>query len=121
MVVERVRPEVDCGAFPAQRIVGESVVVEADIFADSSDMVAGELLYRHARTEDWLRLPMKPLGNDRWRGAFPVSELGRYLYTVEGWIDRFGAWRNAMVKRISSGQDVRTDCLIGAKLVEDAA
>ena len=121
VVVERVRPEVDCGAFPAQRIVGESVVVEADIFADSSDMVAGELLYRHARTEDWLRLPMKPLGNDRWRGAFPVSELGRYLYTVEGWIDRYGAWRNAMVKRISSGQDVRTDCLIGAKLVEDAA
>jgi starch synthase (maltosyl-transferring) len=33
VVVERVLSEVDGGAFPAKRIVGESVVVEADIFA----------------------------------------------------------------------------------------
>jgi starch synthase (maltosyl-transferring) len=112
VVVERVRPEIDCGAFPAKRIIGESVVVEADIFTDGHDLVVGELLYRHVREEAWRRQPMKLLGNDRWRGEFPATELGRYQYTVEGWIDRFGTWRSALVKRINSGQDVRSECLI---------
>src|SRR5258705_361896 len=64
---------------------------------------------------------MKSIGNDRWRADIPASEVGRYLYTVEGWMDRFGTWRHTMIKRMGSGQDVRTDCLIGANLVEDAA
>jgi starch synthase (maltosyl-transferring) len=121
VVVERVRPEIDCGAFPAKRIIGESVVVEADIFTDGHDLVAGELLYRHVQEPAWRRQPMKLLGNDRWRGEFPATDLGRYQYTVEGWIDRFGTWRSALIKRIRSGQDVRSECLIGANLVEEAA
>jgi starch synthase (maltosyl-transferring) len=120
-VVERVRPEIDCGTFPAKRIVGQSVVVEADIFTDSHDLVSGEILYRHAREESWRRLPMKLLGNDRWRGEFLASELGKYHYTVEGWIDRFGTWWSAMMKRINSGQDLSMERLIGANLIEDAA
>ena len=68
---------------------------------------------------------MRPVGNDRWRSDFVVTELGKYFYTVEGWIDRFGTWRGDMVKRINSGQDIRQDirmeCLIGAELVEEAA
>lgn len=120
-MVERVRPEIECGVFPAKRIVGDSVVVTADIFADGHDLVSGELLYRHERDPGWQRLPMKSLGNDRWRGEFPVSEQGKYQYTVEGWIDRFGSWRSAAIKRIEAGQDVRAESLAGAGLVEEAA
>ena len=97
------------------------MTVEADIFADGHDLVAAEVLYRPAREDVWQRLPMKPLGNDRWRGEFPASEIGLYRYTVEGWIDRFGTWRSNMTKRINAGQDVRMDCLIGAGLLADAA
>jgi starch synthase (maltosyl-transferring) len=121
VVVERVRPEVDCGAFGAKRLVGEKVAVEADIFTDGHDLVSGELLYRRTREEDWRRSPMQPLGNDRWVGEFMAAEIGRYQYTIEAWIDRFGTWRSAMAKRIKSGQDIRTDCLIGANLIEDTA
>ena len=64
---------------------------------------------------------MKPLGNDLWRGEFSVTALGRYFYTVEGWIDRFQTWRGDLIKRISAGQDVRTDLLIGAALIEESA
>src|ERR1700690_1461390 len=85
VVIERVSPEIDCGLFSAKRIAGESLGVEADIFADSHDLVVGEVLYRRAQEDKWQRSPMKPLGNDRWRGEFPASELGRYQYTVEGW------------------------------------
>jgi len=121
VVVERVRPEIDCGVFAVKRIMGESMVVEADVFTDGHDSVAGEVLYRCAQQSDWQRSPMKPVGNDRWRGEFRVVECGRYEYTVEGWIDHFETWRRAMIKRIQSGQAVQTECLIGAELIEEAA
>ena len=121
VVVEGVRPEVDCGTFPAKRIVGDFVTVEADISTDGHDSVAGEVLYRYAPEEDWRRAPMTSIGNDRWRGGFPTSAVGKCYYTVEGWIDRFVTWRNAMIKRIDSRTDVRAEWLIGASLVEEAA
>src|ERR1700733_9111609 len=118
VVVEGVRPEIDGGAFPVKRIVGESLAVEADIFTDGHDSVAGDVLYRNSKEGVWQRAPMTRLGNNRWRGGFQVHKAGRYEYTVEGWIDRFGTWRNAMIKRIESGRDIATECLIGAALVE---
>src|ERR1700735_5331237 len=121
VVVERVHPEVDCGRFPSKCIAGDSVTVDADIFTDGHELVAGEILYRRPEEETWRRVPMKSMGNDRWRAEIPAVEMGRYLYTVEGWIDHFETWQRAMVKRIGSGQNVGTDCLIGANLVEDAA
>ena len=33
VAIEGVEPEIDCGRFPIQRVVGERVVVEADLFA----------------------------------------------------------------------------------------
>ena len=39
-------PEVDGGRFPAKRTVGETVTVEADIFADGHDAVAAVLKYK---------------------------------------------------------------------------
>ena len=88
-VVEAVTPEVDAGRFPSKRSVGEVVVVEADVFADGHDSLASVLRYRHQSSEQWTEAPMTPLVNDRWRGSFAVTQLGRYAYTVEGWIDPF--------------------------------
>src|SRR5439155_19775657 len=121
VVVEGVRPEIDCGAFPAKRIAGDRVIVEADIFTDGHELVAGEILYRHGQEEAWRRSQMKLVGNDRWRGDFLASKLGKYRYTVEGWIDRFGTWDSPMIKRIKSGEDGRTERLSGASLMEEAA
>ena len=121
VVVEGVRPEIDCGAFAAKRIIGDLLIVEADVYTDSHDLVAGELLVRYGREETWRRLPMKLVGQDRWQGGFQASKLGKYYYTVEGWIDRFGTWRHAMIKRIESANDARTEYLIGVILIEEAA
>jgi len=93
VVIERVRPEVDCGRFPVKRAVGESVEIEADVFADGHDMLACVVQFRREGTTGWTEAPMEPLVDDAWRGEFPVSELGRYEYTITGWIDRFGTWR----------------------------
>jgi starch synthase (maltosyl-transferring) len=120
VVIERVSPEIDCGRFPIKRVVGERVVVEADVFADGHDQIACQILYW--QDENKLKSsPMKPLGNDRWRGEFPVEELGRYQYTVEGWIDRFETWRVDLVKRVAAGQDVRIELLLGTDLIAESA
>lgn len=96
------------------------MVVEADVFADGHDQVGCQILYWDEEGESQSSA-MSPLGNDRWRGEFRVPKTGIYEYTVEGWIDRFRTWRNDLEKRISAGQDVQLELLIGADLVEGAA
>ena len=121
VVIESVEPEIDVGRYPIKRIVGDSVEVEVDVFADGHDHVAARLLFRSEETSTWTIVPMRPLGNDRWRGEFPVTREGEYLYTVAGWIDHFDTWRSDLEKRIAAGQDIRVDLLNGAQLVEQAA
>lgn len=121
-MVERVRPQVDCGRFPVKRTVGERLVVEADVFADGHDEISCQILYRHEDDKEWRVSPMTRLDEgDRWRGEFLVSQLGRYVYIVEGWIDRFGTWRRDMLSRMAAGQGLQVEFLIGAKLIDDAA
>src|SRR5215813_8087310 len=93
VVIEQVFPEVDCGRFAIKRVVGETVVVEANVFADGHDQVACQISFWRDQEQARQSSPMRPIGNDRWRGCFSVQELGRYFYTVEGWIDRFETWR----------------------------
>jgi len=121
VVIERVSPQIDCGRFPIKRVVGEAVVVEADVFADGHDQVTCQVLYSRGGDKEWQSSPMTPLGNDRWRGAFSVAKAGRYEYTIEGWIDRFQTWRDGLAKRIAAGQNVHVDLLIGAEVIEAAA
>src|SRR5215470_4784107 len=120
IIVARVSPEIDCGRFPIKRVVGETVTVEADVFADGHDQVICQILH-HQDGQELQTSSMKLLGNDRWRGEFTVTQLGSYCYTVEGWIDRFETWRRDLEKRISAGQDVSVDLLIGADLIKRAA
>jgi starch synthase (maltosyl-transferring) len=121
VVIESVEPEIDAGRFPIKRFAGDTVEVEADVFADGHDHVAARLLFRFHEIPSWTMLPMQALGNDRWRAEFPVARVGEYFYTVAGWIDHFDTWRSDLEKRIAAGQDIRVDLLQGAQLVEQAA
>ena len=78
VAIEHVQPEIDSGRYPIKRVVGDTIVVEADLFADGHDVVRGILYYRHEQSEDWLETPLKLVTNDRWQGSFDVTELGRY-------------------------------------------
>jgi starch synthase (maltosyl-transferring) len=121
VVIEGVKPEVDCGRFPIKRVTGETVEVEADVFSDGHDRVAAALQYRVTGETAWSEVRMRPLVNDRFRGAFEVDRLGGFEYTITGWIDRFGTWREAVAKKVEANQDVAIDLLAGADLVEAAA
>jgi starch synthase (maltosyl-transferring) len=121
VVIENVHPEIDGGLFPIKRIVGERVVVSADIFTDGHDAVSAVLLFRSSDRSAWIETSMVPEVNDRWHGSFTVLELGQYEYTLQAWIDHFASWQSGFIKKVDAGQDISVDILIGAKLVEDAA
>jgi starch synthase (maltosyl-transferring) len=121
VVIESVTPEIDAGRFPAKRVTGETVTVEADIFADGHDALAAALKFRHESATEWTEVAMSALANDRWRGEFPVTELGRYFFILQGWVDDFETWRRGLAKRIDAGQDVKVELQVGARMVEEAA
>jgi len=121
VVVDAVQPEINGGRFPIKRVPGEQVVVEADVFGDGHDVIDCLLLFKKQGEESWKEVPMQPLANDRWRGAFRVADPGCYVYTVEGWTDRFRTWRRDLRKRIEAGQEIQVEALIGASLIEEAA
>ena len=121
VVIENVTPCVDGGRFPIKRVRGEDVVVEAAAYADGHDAIACRLCWRKDGNDLWSETPMQPVGNDRWRAAFGVDELGVYRYTVIGWVDAFETWRRDLAKRIDAGQDLQLPLLVGARLVQQAA
>jgi starch synthase (maltosyl-transferring) len=119
VIVENVTPQIDEGRFPAKRTLGEDVVVEADAFADGHDLLAVVMLWRRCGTKKWIEAPMAPLGNDRWRAAFSVSEYRDYEFTVEAWVDRVATWRDALEKKVAAGQDVSSERLEEKALPKD--
>ncbi|MBI2822260.1 MAG: DUF3416 domain-containing protein [Acidobacteria bacterium] len=121
VVIEGVRPEIDCGRFPIKRTTGERVVVEADIFADGHDAVSCVLLHRKEQDPQWTEVPMEPVVNDRWRGEFTAGEPGRYRYCVQASVDRFKSWRHDVRKKVLAGQTLGIELQAGAELLEAAA
>ena len=121
VVIEHLYPEIDAGRFPIKRTPGENVIVNADIIADGHDLLAAALLFRRKGEAAWNEVPMNLSENDRYTAAFRVDALGRYEYTVEGWIDRFGSWRQEISKKFGAGMDVASELLEGAQIVGAAA
>ncbi|MGH9347302.1 MAG: alpha-1,4-glucan--maltose-1-phosphate maltosyltransferase [Vicinamibacterales bacterium] len=121
VVVDRVAPEIDGGRFPIKRTLGETVRVTADMIADGHDRLAGVVRYRVEGATAWEETRLAPLGNDAWEATFTVDRLGRWEYTVEGWIDRFASWLAALVAKAEAGQDVSSELVEGADLLQHAA
>lgn len=117
VIIENITPRVDGGEFPIKRIAGDTLIVEADIFTDGHDAISCVLLHKKLGDPGWTEAPMEALGNDRWRGSFQVPEVGNYLYTVSGWVDRYKTWSHALAKRVEAGQDVTVDLMIGAEMI----
>jgi starch synthase (maltosyl-transferring) len=137
VVIEHVRPEIDGGHFPIKRTPGERVVVTAAIHADGHDVLAASLWHRHVEhpsesaspspsapfdaAAGWRESTMMPLGNDEWVGAFTIGDVGMAEYTIEGWVDTFASWRKGLAAKVQAGQDVSSELLEGAALLQDAA
>lgn len=122
VIIENVSPEVDDGRFPAKTVAGDTVTVEADIYAEGHDTLATRLLYRRENAKKWSETPMRHLVNDRWRGSFIAGEKGNYIFTITAWVDPFLTWRADLKKRVNAKQkDLALNLLIGSKMIFGAS
>ena len=121
VVIDGVLPAVDGGRYPVKRVVGDTLVVQADVFPDGHDRISVRLRHRPPGAVAWSELPMGTPDNDRWSGELPLTLVGRHEYTVAAWIDHFGTWRHDLERRAEAESVTAVDLAIGAGLVREAA
>ena len=119
-VIEAVTPQIDGGRHPVKRIVGDRVIVEADIFREGHDALAAVLRYRSGDGEGWYETPMRLVENDRWRGSFLVEKLGRYTYAIDAWPDAFATWTHDTAIKHAAGQPIALEAIEGRALLAAA-
>jgi len=113
VVIEAINSQVDCGRHPVCRVIGDEIVVTAIVFADGHDHLGAQLLHQRPGDPNWRFTPMTASGNDVWTGSFKVDKVGRWHFTVLGWVDHFVTWESELRKRLAGQGDP-------AKAVEEA-
>jgi len=122
VVISQLSPLVECGAYPAKRIVGERFRIEADLFKDGHDVIVARLLWRKKGEDDWREREMHHLDNDRWGADVVADEPGEYHFRVLAWPDSFQSWLKDLRKRIDGGQeDFLTEIEEGRIILNDTA
>ncbi len=119
VIIENVKPEIDCGRHPVKREVGDMLEVEATIFKEGHDRIAAALMLRATDEEGWREYPMRLVspGLDLWVGAAPLERNTRYRYTIEAWPDEFESWREVLEKKRDAGQGIGIELLEGRSLI----
>lgn len=85
LVIENIRPLLECGKFAIRREPGDSITVQADIFRHSHEKFDAAIEYRHISKKKWERAPMRFVDNDLWEGSFQVKSIGFYEYKIIAW------------------------------------
>jgi starch synthase (maltosyl-transferring) len=120
-VITSVKPQLDNGRFPIQRVVGEPVKVTAIIFGDGHDHLRAVVEYKTKKSKKWQSVELKDLGNDDWSGSFKVTEQAVYQYRIVSWVDMLKTWYEGFVKKNEDGQDMGIELTIGANLLNEVA
>lgn len=119
IIVEGIEPRIDSGDFPIKRVVGDWLVIEADIFTDGHEKIAAEMLFKAADEISWTRVPMEPLLNDRWVARILLQRVGPHSFALEAWLDRWGGFIRDFEKKRAAGVDLSLDILDGLAMVAD--
>ena len=121
-IIDSLSPTVDGGRFPAKRIAGEPVRIEAHCFADGHEKLRVTMRWgalegpASARHET----DMAAQGNDVWIAEFTPPEPGRYRCEISAWVDHFESWRDELERR-EDIVDIRIALQVGAALALEAA
>lgn len=122
VVIENLAPLLDGGRHPIKRVVGDNLVVQADVFKDGHDHVSALLKWRRTGTIAWNETAMVPLLNDRWSATATLFENATYEYTIEAWGDTFRTWQEEFRKKFEGGiTALESETLEGAAIVRRAA
>jgi starch synthase (maltosyl-transferring) len=127
IVIDDIRPRTPTGTYPAKAVVGEAVLVSADIFKDGHDILAARVCWQPTApaagggAPTWSVAPMWHLGNDRWEGTIEPWVVGLDDLVIEAWTDRLATWRHRVSVKREAGDDVAIELEEGARLLEEQA
>ena len=114
--IQRVRPSVLDGRYPAKAVIGRPVDVTADIVGDSHDMLAAVVQYRQEGQSTWYEAQLSLVINDQWTGSFTPGALGRMHFRVVAWMDHLSTWVRDTRTKADAGTLEEVDLAIGADL-----
>jgi starch synthase (maltosyl-transferring) len=118
VIVEHVRPSIDCGRLAAKAAVGQPLMVHADVFADGHDVLAAWVRHGPPGGRRRTEVPMTATGNDHWQALFTPDRQGAWEFEIVGLVDAYGTWVRDLRTRIAAGQDVAVEFEVGALMVE---
>lgn len=118
IVIENIKPVINCGDYAVKRVVDEIVQVQANIFGDGHDIIQASIFHKHSKQKNWTESRMHPTVNDSWEGAFKVEKQGDHQFYLQGWEDHGLNWRHGIVKKIEDGQRVNSELLEGAEILK---
>ncbi len=121
VVIEGIRPQVDCGRWPARAVAGETVPVRATVFRDGHDVVvaaAVRLAGPGDRQAQRLRMTETSPGLHLWEAELTLPRTGTWSFVVEAWTDELATWLRRTRKKLDAGRDVELDLEEGARLLE---
>lgn len=124
VIITDMEPQVECGDAAVKRTVGEELIVKATIFTNGHDRISASVLLRNLETGEMNRIKMNqvlPWGLDIWEAGIPLNETGTYSFTVQGWIDHYSTWKEALLKKIGAGQDVSVELMMGINMLKESS
>ena len=120
IAITRVSPSADGGAFAIKTVIGATLHIEADIFADGHEKIAAAVLLRADGEEIWTRHAMMAQPNDAWAANVRTRRLGKYDMAVQAWLDVWGGFVRDLQRKCEAGQDVALELQEARALIEAA-
>jgi starch synthase (maltosyl-transferring) len=118
ILIQDVRPQVDCGRYAVKAIVGDRIAVSATIIRDGHEVLGAAVRYRKPGATRWQESPLQPVGNDRYEGELVPNGCGRWEYRVEAWVDRIASYQWEVRRKVEAGQeDLASELAEGAALL----
>lgn len=117
-VIEAVSPIVNHGEQAIKRVAGDTVEVEAHIFADGHDVVNAWIYVKHEKERNHRHYPLTAKVNDEWEGSFPVEKMGKYQWYIEAWVDYGLNWQHELIRKVKGGQHVNVELLDGVQYID---
>jgi starch synthase (maltosyl-transferring) len=118
ILIQDVRPQVDCGRYPVKAVVGDSVRVTATIIRDGHEVLGATVRYKAPAATRWKEAPLRAVGNDLFEGSFQPDSCGIWCFRIEAWVDRVASYQWEVRRKVDAGQkDLTSELAEGALLL----
>jgi starch synthase (maltosyl-transferring) len=131
VVIEDVRPLVNCAELAAKAAIGLPLLVSATVIADGPDRLLAWVRHGPSRAaatsaagrvpSGWRELPMAAAGNDLFTARLLLSRIGGWSFEVLAVPDDYGSWLRDLRLRFEAGQEVALELEEGALMAEHRA